>query len=116
MITSLYQALKSAARVVRAFESAIPAPRVYARCRPGDAERRRQCRARPRALRLRRQILEEDLAAGPLLGADHDRAARAACVGQLELLAEGLAAQRELAGEAGVPELMRHREHLAPVL
>src|SRR5471032_1361403 len=96
MMTSLYQAEKSSVRVVRAFESAIGCLRKERR------ETRDERRCLHRLLRLGSEVLQLNLAFGAVVGADDDREAGAARIGEVELLAERIRVQRELDTDAGI--------------
>src|SRR5687768_15797068 len=109
-MTSLYHALKSAARVVSAFVSAIP---PLSSLRPTLTRETRQLRGRRAgghgalSRPARAEILDHHFAPGAIVRPDHHGPRRAARVRQLELPAQRHGAERVLGAEARRAELVR---------
>src|SRR5215218_6855179 len=109
-MTSLYHALKSAARVVRALVWLLVSA-MNARLDGVDS----RC-VQDGLLRTAAQVLENQLPARALVGADDEREACVPGVGELELFAYRLRSQGVLHPEAGIAQLVSEGKYMGQVV
>src|SRR5215217_1092944 len=105
-MTSLYQALKSAARVVSALVSAMHP----------SLNQVNQLALRHCFLRAAPEIPKDHLAPTPFIRADHDGKARLPGIGQLQLLSHRLRAQGIFHAQRPIAQAMSEVEHVRDVL
>src|SRR5215216_4912051 len=105
-MTSLYQALKSAARVVRALLSATDASldSIYR-----HLQRRGFLMSTP-------EIFDHDFALSPLVRSQHRGEPGMTCIRELQLLPDRLRAQGVFHSHAGIPQAVRQCKDMRQVV